>query len=59
MIYTCKDCGFLFYRIGVVKECPFCEKSNVRLANKEESQKLQKLMEQGKISLQIKEEKTI
>ncbi|MDR7855201.1 hypothetical protein [Tissierella sp.] len=59
MIYTCKDCGFLFYRIGVVKVCPFCEKINVRLANKEESQKLRKLMEQGKTSIQIKEEKTL
>ncbi|MGI6685975.1 MAG: hypothetical protein ACOX47_11010 [Bacillota bacterium] len=56
MIYTCEDCGFLFYRAGEVKECPSCEKIHIRFATKEEIQKLQKPLEQGKPTLRVKEE---
>lgn len=56
MIYACEDCGFLFYRAGAVKECPSCEKNNIRSATQEEVHRLQKLLEQGKPTLQVKEE---
>lgn len=48
MIYACEDCGFLFYRVGEVIECPFCEKNHIRFATGEESQRLQTLQERGK-----------
>ena len=59
MTYACEDCGFLFYRVGAVKECPSCEKPHIRPATKEEADRLQKLLEQGKTSSEIKEEQTI
>lgn len=46
MTYACEDCGFLFCRAGEVKECPSCEKNNIRLATEEETESLQKLLEQ-------------
>ena len=55
MTYACEDCGFLFYRAGEVKECPSCEKNNIRSATEEEAQRLQKLLEQGKPILRDKE----
>ncbi|SMB89901.1 hypothetical protein SAMN00017405_0676 [Desulfonispora thiosulfatigenes DSM 11270] len=58
MIYTCEDCGLLFYRAGEVKECPFCEKNDIRFATKEEIKRLQTLLEQGKPTL-FKEEQTL
>lgn len=48
MIYTCENCGFLFYRLGEIKECPFCEEKLIRPATGEEAQRLQELLEQGK-----------
>jgi hypothetical protein len=48
MIYTCEDCGFIFYRLGEIKECPFCEEKHIRPATGEETQRLQELLEQGK-----------
>ena len=48
MTYACEDCGFLFCRVGEVKECPSCDKNHIRSASKEEAQRLQKLLEQGK-----------
>jgi uncharacterized Zn finger protein (UPF0148 family) len=59
MTYACEDCGFLFCRAGAVKECPSCEKNNIRLATEEEAGRLQELLEQGKPTLRIKEEQTI
>ena len=59
MTYTCEDCGFLFCRVGAVKECPSCEKSHIRSATEEEADRLQKLLEQGNTNLQIKEEQTL
>ena len=47
MIYACEGCGFLFYRIGEVQECPFCEKNHIRSATEEEALRLQKILEQG------------
>ena len=46
MIYACEDCGFLFCRAGEIKECPSCEKTHIHSANKEETQRLQTLLEQ-------------
>lgn len=57
--YACEDCGFLFYRAGEVKECPSCDKNHIRSATKEEAERLQKLLEQGKPTLRIKEEQTL
>ncbi|EHQ90654.1 hypothetical protein [Desulfosporosinus youngiae] len=54
MTYACEDCGFLFYRVGAVKDCPSCEKNNVRPATAEEAGRLEKLLEQGKAALRIK-----
>jgi len=51
MTYACKDCGFLFYRTGEVKECPSCEKNHIRSATKEETERLKILLEQGKSTL--------
>ncbi len=59
MTYACEDCGFLFCRAGEVKECPSCEKNNIRLATEEETESLQKLLEQGKSTLRMKEEQTL
>lgn len=59
MTYACEDCGFLFCRVGAVKECPSCEKNNIRPATEEEAGRLQKLLEQGKPILRIKEEQTL
>lgn len=59
MTYACEDCGFLFCRVGAVKECPSCENPHIRLATEEEADRLQKLLEQGNTNLQIKEEQTI
>ena len=35
-IYSCKNCGFIFTRVGECDQCPDCGKYTVRLANKEE-----------------------
>jgi len=59
MAYACEYCGFLFCQAGEVKECPSCEKNNIRPATGEEADRLQKLLEQGKISLRIKEEQIL
>lgn len=59
MTYACEDCGFLFCRVGAVKECPSCEKPHIRPAIGEEADRLQKLLKQGKTNLQIKEEQTL
>lgn len=59
MTYTCENCGFLFCRMGAVKECPSCEKPHIRPATEEEADRLQKLLEHGNTSSRIKEEQTI
>lgn len=41
MIYICEECGFLFCRMGAIMECPSCEKHKIRIADREESQRLQ------------------
>ncbi|PHV71531.1 hypothetical protein CS063_04825 [Sporanaerobium hydrogeniformans] len=51
-----EDGGFLFRRAGEAKECPYCEKNHIRLATEEETGRLEKLLEQGKPILRIKEE---
>ena len=35
-IYSCKNCGFIFTRVGECDQCPDCGKYTVRLANDEE-----------------------
>lgn len=47
MIYTCEDCGFLFYRLGEIMECPFCEEKHIRPASIEESHSLLELLGRG------------
>ena len=59
MTYACEDCGFLFCRAGEVRECPSCEKNNIRLATGEETGRLEKFLEQGKTILRIKEEQNL
>ncbi|MEG6523836.1 hypothetical protein [Desulfotomaculum sp. 1211_IL3151] len=59
MTYACEDCGFLFYRAGEVRECPSCEKNHIRSATKEETQRLQTLLERGKPTLPVEEEQTL
>ena len=44
MVYCCEDCGFLFRRMGEVKECPFCERSRFRPATAQEKNYLQALL---------------
>lgn len=44
MIYCCEDCGFLFRRMGEVKECPFCERSRFRPATAQEKKYLQAIL---------------
>lgn len=46
MIYCCKDCGFLFQRVGEVRECPFCQGTRIRFATEEEEKCLQVLLRQ-------------
>ena len=41
MTYCCEDCGFLFRRVGAVKECPSCEGSRFRPATEEERKRLE------------------
>jgi Zn-finger protein len=48
MIYTCEDCGFIFSRMGEVKECPSCEKIHIRSATSKETKRLLEILEQGK-----------
>lgn len=45
MIYCCEDCGFLFRRIGEVRECPSCEGRRFRAATTEEGKLLQALLD--------------
>ena len=35
-IYSCKNCGFIFMRVGECDQCPDCGKYSVRLANEKE-----------------------
>ncbi len=59
MTYACKDSGFVFRRVGAVRECPFCEKTHIRTATEEEAAGLKLLLEQRKPTLQIREEQTL
>lgn len=40
-IYTCKNCGFIFTRVGECEQCPDCGKYTVRTANEEEIQEFE------------------
>lgn len=44
MTYCCEGCGFLFRRMGEVKECPLCEGSRFRPATAEEEERLKVLL---------------
>lgn len=46
MIYCCEDCGFLFQRVGEIRECPRCERDRIRPATAEEAEQLRLLLEQ-------------
>jgi hypothetical protein len=39
MMYICEDCGLLFFQEDDVKDYPFCEKSQLRIATIEELEK--------------------
>lgn len=41
MTYTCEDCGFVFFRISDVKECPSCAGNHIRPASETEQNALQ------------------
>lgn len=56
MIYHCENCGFLFSRMGEIMTCPSCEANHIRVANSEETSRLQEILEEGKSDLQIKGE---
>lgn len=45
MNYHCEGCGFLFRRIGEVRECPSCECSRLRPATEEEAKRLKVLLD--------------
>lgn len=45
MIYTCKQCGFLFHRYGSVQMCPACEHPDIRPATQEETERFHQQME--------------
>lgn len=57
MIYACEDCGFIFYRVSEICECPFCEKSHIRPATREESDQIQPLLKPQKRTIDVKKEK--
>ncbi len=59
MIHHCEDCDFLFCRAGEVKECPSCDKNDIRSPTGEEIQRLQIHAEQGKPTLQVVEGRPI
>lgn len=59
MTYACKDCGFVFRRVGAVGECPFCEKTHIRSATEEEARRMELHLEQEKPTLQIREEQNL
>lgn len=59
MTYVCEGCGFLFCRMGAVKECPSCGKPHIRPATEEEAGRLEKLLTHKKPTLPIKEEQTL
>ncbi|MEG0369162.1 MAG: hypothetical protein RSB57_04095 [Hungatella sp.] len=40
MIYICERCGFIFYRVGAITHCPFCEQERIRFATEQEEQEL-------------------
>lgn len=40
MTYFCDSCGFLFFRVGDVSQCPFCEGYSIRPATVEEAESL-------------------
>ena len=50
MIYCCEDCGFLFRRMGEVKECPVCESSRFRSATEEEAKRLNVLLNKEEVT---------
>lgn len=57
MVYACEDCGFLFYRVGEILECPFCEKTHIRPATVEETEQIQPLLKLQKRTIDVKKEK--
>ena len=50
MNYCCESCGFLFQRMGEVKECPVCERSRFRPAIAEETKRLKALLNKETIT---------
>lgn len=45
MIYICEECGFLFCRMGEIKDCPSCEKHHIRFADRGEGERLRQYIE--------------
>lgn len=40
VIYTCEDCGFLFYGAGEIRECPYCGKQRIQASSAEDVEAL-------------------
>lgn len=45
MTYCCKNCGFLFGRLGQVKQCPICESQAIQSATPEEEDRFHTIRE--------------
>lgn len=43
MTYCCKNCGFLFGRLGPVRQCPICDSGAVQAASAEEEERFRAL----------------
>jgi predicted Zn-ribbon and HTH transcriptional regulator len=37
MDYICQYCGFMFYRLGEIVKCPYCESDYIRMLTDYES----------------------
>jgi rubrerythrin len=46
VIYTCEDCGFLFYGAGEIRECPYCGGQRVHASTREQTETLQLFLQQ-------------
>lgn len=40
MIYICRSCDFIFYRIGEISACPMCDSPQLHPATEAEQEKL-------------------
>lgn len=38
VLYTCEDCGFVFYGAGEIRECPYCGKQRIHASSGEKAE---------------------